>query len=183
LSRQDAALALGADLAAAIALGGERTLDLALGLGWLHEYANTARPITAAFAGAPSVDFAVYGAMPQRDSAVIGFSAATAIASRAQLHLRYDGEVAVAPTTTPSVLAFGSAGSGQRSDPVELLAQFGGRRLAAIDWHMRRIGVDPDDRRRFGQSQTGFGLVGPPSSDVSQRLERAQAFPAIWLAP
>jgi uncharacterized protein with beta-barrel porin domain len=84
---------LGADLAAVIALGGERTFDLGLRLGWLHEYANTARPITAAFAGAPSAAFTVYGATPQRDSAAIGFSAATAIASTAQLYLRYDGEV------------------------------------------------------------------------------------------
>ncbi len=84
---------VGADLAAVIALGGERTLDLGLRLGWLHEYANTVRPITAAFAGAPSATFTVYGATPQRDSAVISFSAATAIASNAQLYLRYDGEV------------------------------------------------------------------------------------------
>jgi len=84
---------LGADLAAVIALGGERTFDLGLRLGWLHEYANTARPITAAFAGAPSAAFTVYGATPQRDSAAIGFSAATAIASTAQLYLRYAGEV------------------------------------------------------------------------------------------
>ena len=83
----------GADLAGAIGLGDARTLDLGLRLGWLHEYANTARPITAAFAGAPSAAFTVYGATPQRDSAVIGFSAATAIASSAQLYLRYDGEV------------------------------------------------------------------------------------------
>ena len=84
---------LGADVAAAIALGGERSLDLGLRLGWQHEYASTARSITAAFAGAPSAAFTVYGATPQRDSAVIGFSAATAIASNAQLYLRYDGEV------------------------------------------------------------------------------------------
>ena len=44
---------LGAELAGAIGLGDTRTLDLGLRLGWLHEYANTARPITAAFAGAP----------------------------------------------------------------------------------------------------------------------------------
>ena len=37
----------------AIGLGNERTLDLALRLGWQHEFADTGRPITAAFAGAP----------------------------------------------------------------------------------------------------------------------------------
>jgi outer membrane autotransporter protein len=84
---------LGADLAASIPLDAGRSVDLGLRLGWLHEYANTARPITAAFAGAPSAAFTVYGATPQRDSAAIGFSAATAIASNARLYLRYDGEV------------------------------------------------------------------------------------------
>ena len=64
----------GAELAGAIGLGDTRTLDLALRLGWLHEFADTGRPITAAFAGAPSNAFTVYGATPQRDAAVIGFS-------------------------------------------------------------------------------------------------------------
>jgi uncharacterized protein with beta-barrel porin domain len=84
---------LGADLAGAIGLSDTRTLDLGLRLGWLHEYANTARPITAAFAGAPSAAFTVYGATPQRDSAVIGFSASTTVAAATQLYLRYDGDV------------------------------------------------------------------------------------------
>ena len=70
----------GADLAGSIPLGSERTLGLDLRLGWLHEYADTGRPITAAFAGAPSNVFTVYGATPQRDAAVIGFSASTTIA-------------------------------------------------------------------------------------------------------
>ena len=84
---------LGADLAGAIGLGDTRTLDLGLRLGWLHEYANTARPITAAFAGAPSASFTVYGATPQRDAAVIGFQASTTVATATQLYLRYDGDI------------------------------------------------------------------------------------------
>jgi len=80
---------LGAELEAAI--GG---VDLGLRLGWLHEYADTARPITAAFAGAPSASFTVYGATPQRDAAVIGFQASTDVATATQLYLRYDGEIA-----------------------------------------------------------------------------------------
>ncbi|MPZ32065.1 MAG: autotransporter domain-containing protein [Rhodospirillales bacterium] len=84
---------LGVDLAGAIGIGDTRTLDLRLRLGWLHEYADTARPLTAAFAGAPSASFTVYGAAPQRDSAVIGFSASTTVAAATQLYLRYDGEV------------------------------------------------------------------------------------------
>jgi autotransporter-associated beta strand protein/T5SS/PEP-CTERM-associated repeat protein len=83
----------GADLAGAVPLGSERSLALDLRLGWLHEYADTGRPITAAFAGAPSNAFTVYGATPQRDAAVIGFSAGTTIAEATQLYLRYDGEI------------------------------------------------------------------------------------------
>jgi outer membrane autotransporter protein len=84
---------LGADLAGAIGLSVDRKLDLALRLGWLHEYAGTGRPITGAFAGAPSNAFTVYGATPQRDSALIGFLASTAITGASQVYLRYQGEV------------------------------------------------------------------------------------------
>jgi outer membrane autotransporter protein len=84
---------IGADLAGEIGFGNQRTLGLALRLGWQHEFADTGRPITAAFAGAPTVSFTVLGATPQRDSAVIGFSARTNIADSTQLYLRYDGEV------------------------------------------------------------------------------------------
>ena len=44
----------GADLAAPSGSATSRKLDLALRLGWMHEFADTGRPITAAFAGAPS---------------------------------------------------------------------------------------------------------------------------------
>jgi outer membrane autotransporter protein len=84
---------LGANLAGSIGLGDTRTLDLDLRLGWQHEFADTSRPITAALAGAPFAAFTVWGATPQRDSAVVGFSAKTQIAGSAQLYLRYDGQV------------------------------------------------------------------------------------------
>ncbi|MFZ5783588.1 MAG: autotransporter domain-containing protein [Pseudomonadota bacterium] len=84
---------LGADVGAAIGVGGDRTIDLALRLGWQHEFADTARPITAAFAGAPGAAFTVYGATPQSNSAVVGFSARTTIAANTSLYLRYNGEV------------------------------------------------------------------------------------------
>jgi outer membrane autotransporter protein len=84
---------LGADLGGAVELGHERRLDLALRLGWLHEFADTARPITAAFAGAPGNSFTVFGATPRRDAAVLGFSAATNVAERTSIYMRYDGDV------------------------------------------------------------------------------------------
>ena len=83
----------GADLAGAVPLGSERSLALDLRLGWLHEYADTGRPITAAFAEAPSNAFTVYGATPQRYAAVIGVLAGTAITEASQVYLRYKGEV------------------------------------------------------------------------------------------
>jgi outer membrane autotransporter protein len=84
---------LGAEFGSALELGGERSLDLALRLGWQHEFAYTGRPITAAFAGAPGNSFTVYGATPQPDSAVIGFQASTTVADATRLYLRYDGEI------------------------------------------------------------------------------------------
>jgi fibronectin-binding autotransporter adhesin len=84
---------LGADFGGAIGVGGDRTIDLALRLGWQHEFADTARPITAAFAGAPGAAFTVYGATPQSNSAVVGFSARTTIAANASIYLRYNGEL------------------------------------------------------------------------------------------
>ena len=84
---------LGADLGGAIGLANGRSFDMALRLGWLHEYADVARPITAAFAGAPGASFIVYGATPQRDAAVIGFQAGTGVSDNAQIYLRYDGDI------------------------------------------------------------------------------------------
>ncbi|MBI2739765.1 MAG: autotransporter-associated beta strand repeat-containing protein [Rhodospirillales bacterium] len=84
---------LGAQLNGAIGLGDTRTLDLALRLGWLHDYSYTGRPITAAFAGAPANAFTVYGAAPQRDAAAIGFQASTNVATATQIYFRYDGDI------------------------------------------------------------------------------------------
>jgi uncharacterized protein with beta-barrel porin domain len=79
---------LGADLKATL-----RQVDIDLRLGWLHEYADTSRPLTAAFAGAPGFTYTVFSATPQRDSAVVGLSAKATVASATQLYLRYEGEV------------------------------------------------------------------------------------------
>ena len=84
---------LGADLGSKIALSGQRTLDLALRLGWAHEFAETARPMTAAFAGVPAIPFTVYGAQPQRDAVVVGLGLNTAVANATSIYVRYDGEI------------------------------------------------------------------------------------------
>jgi outer membrane autotransporter protein len=85
---------IGADLGSSIGLGNERKLDLAVRLGWMHEFADVARPITAAFAGAPGNSFTVFGATPLRNAAVVGLQATTNIAAATQIYLRYDGEIA-----------------------------------------------------------------------------------------
>jgi outer membrane autotransporter protein len=84
---------IGADLGSSIGLGNEKKLDVAVRLGWQHELADTGRPITAAFAGAPGNSFTVFGATPARDAAVVGFQAVTNIAQATQVYLRYDGGV------------------------------------------------------------------------------------------
>jgi len=83
----------GLDLAGTLAIGGDRTLEVGLRLGWQHEFAYTGRPITAALSGAPFAAFTVYGATPQPDSAVVSFRADARIAEQTRLYLRYDGEV------------------------------------------------------------------------------------------
>ena len=85
---------IGADLAGAIGIGGDRKLNLDFRLGWMHEFADTGRPITAAFAGGLGNAFTVFAAPPARNSAVLGLSAMANIAAATQLYLRYDGEIA-----------------------------------------------------------------------------------------
>ena len=55
--------------------------------------ANTARPVSASFVGAPAAPFTTYGVSPQRDGAVVGFSANTAIANATSIYLRYEGDI------------------------------------------------------------------------------------------
>ena len=83
----------GAELAGAIGLGDTKRSIWRFGWAGCTTIADTGRPITAAFAGAPSNAFTVYGATPQRDAAIIGFSASTAIAAATSIYLRYDGAI------------------------------------------------------------------------------------------
>ena len=85
---------VGVDLGSSIGFGQDRKVDFAVRLGWQHEFADTGRPITAAFAGAPGDSFTVFGATPLRNSAVVGLQATTHIAAATEIYLRYDGEIA-----------------------------------------------------------------------------------------
>ena len=84
---------LGAQVGGAIDLGWREKLALQFRLGWSHEYADTARPVTATLAGAPLMPFTTYGVAPTRDGAVLGFSANTAVADATSVYLRYEGNV------------------------------------------------------------------------------------------
>src|SRR5262249_49256387 len=77
----------GAQLGTSMDVGLRDKIAAQLRLGWSHEYSDTARPVTATFVGAPAVPFTVFGAAPTRDGAVVGFSASTAAADAARVHL------------------------------------------------------------------------------------------------
>jgi len=83
----------GVDLGGAIDTGWQEKLAFRVRLGWAHEYADTSRPMTATFAGAPGFGFTVLGAAPQRDNAVLGLALNTAISASTSIYSRYDGEV------------------------------------------------------------------------------------------
>jgi outer membrane autotransporter protein len=84
---------LGAQLGGAMDVGWREKLAAQFRLGWSHEFADTTRPVSASFAGASTVPFTVYGASPQRDGVVLGFSANTAIGDAASVYLRYEADI------------------------------------------------------------------------------------------
>jgi uncharacterized protein with beta-barrel porin domain len=85
---------LGAQLGGAMNLGWRDKLLAQLRLGWSHEYADTTRPVSVSFVGAPASPFTTYGVSPTRDGAVVGFTASTAVADGASLYARYEGNIA-----------------------------------------------------------------------------------------
>ena len=84
---------LGVEFNAGLAAGTDHRIGLMFRLGWAHEFADTARPVAASFAGAPGSGFSVLGAESARDAAVLALAVDTAIAEATSLYLRYDGEV------------------------------------------------------------------------------------------
>ncbi len=84
---------IGAQLGGSMDLGWREKLLMQLRLGWSHEYADTARPVSATLAGAPATPFTTFGVAPQRDGVVLGLSANTAIAEATSIYLRYEGDI------------------------------------------------------------------------------------------
>ena len=62
-------------------------------LGWSHEFADTSRPVTASFAGAPALAFTTNGAAAPRDGVVLGLSVDAPLAEQTSLYARYDGDL------------------------------------------------------------------------------------------
>jgi autotransporter-associated beta strand protein len=84
---------LGAQVGTTMNLGHDK-LNAQLRLGWSHEYADTSRPVSASFVGAPAAPFTTYGVSPARDGVVLGLTADTAVADATSIYLRYDGDFA-----------------------------------------------------------------------------------------
>ena len=84
---------IGAQIGGSMDLGWREKLLMQLRLGWSHEYADTARPVSATLAGAPAMPFTTFGVAPQRDGIVLGLSANTAIAEATSIYLRYEGDI------------------------------------------------------------------------------------------
>jgi len=84
---------VGAELTASIDVGAGGKLGLLFRAGWAHEFADTERPVTGSFAGAPASGFTIVGATPARDAAVFALAANASVAKAASLYVRYDGEV------------------------------------------------------------------------------------------
>lgn len=68
-------------------------VNFRLRAGWSHEFADTARPVTASFAGAPSLPFTTQGPPAPRDGAVAGIGLNAPIGEATRLYARYDGEL------------------------------------------------------------------------------------------
>jgi autotransporter-associated beta strand protein len=84
---------IGAQIGGSMDLGWREKLLMQLRLGWSHEYADTARPVSATLAGAPAMPFTTFGVAPQRDGVVLGLAANTAIAEATSIYLRYEGDI------------------------------------------------------------------------------------------
>jgi outer membrane autotransporter protein len=84
----------GAQVGGAMDVGLRDKIAGQLRLGWSHEYADTARPVSASFVGAPALPFTVFGAASTRDGAVVGFSLSTAVAEAMGVYVRYEGNIA-----------------------------------------------------------------------------------------
>jgi autotransporter-associated beta strand protein len=83
----------GAILGGSMDMGWRDRLAAQFRLGWSHEYASVDRPVSAAFAGAPTIPFTTLGVSPQRDGVLLGLSGSTSVSDGTSLFMRYEGNI------------------------------------------------------------------------------------------
>ena len=83
----------GLQYASTVDVGFRDELSLLFRAGWSHEYADTSRPMTASFTGAPALPFTVSGTAIPRDGVVLGVSGSTVVAEATSAYFRYDAEI------------------------------------------------------------------------------------------
>jgi autotransporter-associated beta strand protein len=83
---------IGARAGASLRLGGH-PLALQVGAGWAHDYADPARPMTAALEGAPLSRFTVQGPSRRRDGAELSASARAAVGDRTSVYVGYQDTI------------------------------------------------------------------------------------------
>ena len=71
----------------------ESPFEASFRLGWGHEFADAARPVTGAFIGAPDLPFTVQGAAEARDFAAIGIGVGARLKSGVTFSARYDANL------------------------------------------------------------------------------------------
>ena len=108
---------IGADLAGAIGIGDDRKLNLDFRLGWMHEFADTGRPITAAFGGAPGAAFTVFAAPPGRNWRCSASRPWPTSPRRRSSTCATTARSPLAPTTTLSTSAYASPGETAGNSP------------------------------------------------------------------
>jgi subtilase-type serine protease len=90
--------ALGARLNNDLTLAG-RVFTTDLSVGWSHEFAAIDRNVLTAFSGAPATGFLIDGARVARNSAIVGLGFATAVSTKGNVYLHYDGDLAGSATS------------------------------------------------------------------------------------
>ena len=80
-------------MASDLEIGGQ-SFNTELKLGWSHEFADVATPVSASFVGQPGAGFTIASASSQRDHAVVGLGVSTKISASTSAFLRYDGNQA-----------------------------------------------------------------------------------------
>lgn len=99
---------LGGELKHRFLLNQETPLDFVIRAGWMHDFADTSRTITASFDGLAGAAFTIDGAKPARDSAVVGAGLSVPVNAGHSMDVfaRYDGIISNASDTHAGTIGF-----------------------------------------------------------------------------